>query len=365
MPNFKNNTITLTQFSLLIYGTQSGIGILSLPRDLAEIGDTSSWISLFIGYLISVIASIIIIQVMKKHPQDTIIQLFRRFFGKWLGSFFSVCWIGYTTLGMFLITVTSIFIINTWVLPKTAPYLILLIITIPSFYLARNGLRIISRFSVLVFFFTSWMAFLFMYPMFTGNLLNLLPIIKDGIMPIIKSVPNITFSFLGLELLFIIYPFLDDKSKAVKGVLIANGLTLLSYLVVTFSSFIYYGPYEVLEYVWPTLNLVKPIEFPFLERFEIIFLSFYLLILATTGIPYYFASSFSIAQLLGRKDHQLALFLILPILYVTFFFFTNSLANLDKLGSIFNKVGLGFAFILPVFLLGYGWLFRLFRRGKM
>ncbi|MCA0988360.1 GerAB/ArcD/ProY family transporter [Guptibacillus algicola] len=364
MPNFKNNTITLTQFSLLLYGTQSGIGILSLPRDLAEIGDTSSWIALFIGYGLSVLASILIVQVMKNYPGDTIIQLFKRFFGKWLGSFLSVCWIVYTTFGMFLITVTTIFIINTWVLPKTAPYLILLIITIPSFYLARNGLRIISRFSVLVFLFTSWMAILFMYPMFTGNLLHLLPIIKDGIMPILKSVPNITFSFLGIELLFIIYPFLEDKSKAVKGILIANGITLLSYLVVTFSSFIYYGPYEVVEYVWPTLNLVKPIEFPFLERFEIIFLSFYLLILATTGIPYYFASSFSIAQLLGRKDHQLALLFLLPVVYISFFFFTNSLTNLDKLGNIFNKVGLGIAFILPVLLLFYGWVFRLFRREK-
>ncbi|WP_270182205.1 GerAB/ArcD/ProY family transporter [Alkalihalobacillus sp. CinArs1] len=364
MPNFKNNTLTLTQFSLLIYGTQSGIGILSLPRDLAEIGDTSSWIALFLGYALSVVASIIIIQVMKKYPEDTIIQLFRRFFGKWLGSVFSICWIAYTALGMFLITATSVFIINTWVLPKTAPYLILLIITIPSFYLARNGLRIISRFSVLVFFFTSWMAFLFMSPMFTGDLLNLLPIIKDGFMPIIKSVPSITFSFLGLELLFIFYPFLEDKTKAIKGVLIANGITLLSYLVVTFSSFIFYGPYEVLEYVWPTLNLVKPIEFPFLERFEIIFLSFYLLILATTGIPYYFASSFSIAQLLGRKDHQIILFLTLPLLYICFYFFTNSLTNLDKLGGIFNKIGLGIAFFMPLLLVVYGWLFRKVRRHK-
>lgn len=364
MPNFKNNTLTLTQFTLLIYGTQSGIGILSLPRDLAKTGGTSSWMALFIGFALSVLASLIIVSVMKHYPNDTIIQLFRRFFGKWLGSLFSVCWIVYTMLASFLITVTALYIVTTWILPKTMPIYILLLLTIPGFYLARNGIRIIARFSVLVFFFTSWMAILFMYPMIKGEIVNLLPLIKDGFMPIVKSVPQITFSFLGIELLFLFYPFLEDKSKALKGILIANGLTLLSYLIVTFSSFIYYGPYEVLEYVWPTLNLVKPVEFPFLERFEIIFLSFYLLVLATTGIPYYFSSSFSIAQLLGRQDHQLILAAMIPAIFVVFFFFTNSLSNIDKLSTIFNKAGLGIAFIMPILLLGYGWLFRLIRRVR-
>ena len=362
MPKYAYNNITLLQFVMLLYGTQSGVGILTLPRDLAKTADTSGWIALFIGWVLAIVASILIIKILEKYPEDTLIQLLRRFFGKWIGGGLSLVFIAYVALGSFLITVTAIYIISTWILPQTPPFYILILFSIPGFYLARNGIRLIGRYSVVVFILTAWMAILFVYPMLNGEVLNLLPILKEGWKPILQTVPKTTFSFLGFELLFVIYPFLEDKKKAIRGVIMANSLSLLSYLIVTLSSFIYFGPYEILEYIWPTLNLVKPIEFPFLERFEIIFLSLYLFVLSTTGIPFYFMTSFSIAQLIGKKDHQKILAILLVLCFVVFLFFTLSTENLSRLSGIFNKIGISVAFISPIILLVYGMIYRSVRR---
>ncbi|MGB7999315.1 MAG: endospore germination permease [Anaerobacillus sp.] len=364
MPKYAYNNITLLQFVMLMYGTQSGVGILTLPRDLAKTADTSGWISLFLGWGLAVLASVIIIKLMEKYPEDTLVQLLRRFFGKWIGGGLTILFIGYVALGSFLITVTAIYIISTWILPQTPTYYLLLLFSIPGFYLGRSGIRLIARYSVVVFILTSWMAILFVYPIVNGEVVNLLPILKEGWKPIFQAVPNTTFSFLGIELLFVVYPFLEDKKKAIRGVIMANSLSLLSYLIVTFSSFIYFGPYEILEYIWPTLNLVKPIEFPFLERFEIIFLSLYLFVLSTTGIPFYFMTSFSIAQLIGKKDHQKVLAGLFVLFFAIFLFFTLSIDNLSRLGSIFNKVGVSIAFISPFILLVYGMIYRSIRRRR-
>ena len=59
-----------------------------------------------------------------------------------------------------------------------------------------------------------------------------------------------------------------------KGIVLANLITLFIYLQVTFVSFVYFSPDGITKFLWPTLSLVTPFHFSFLERFEIIFLSF-------------------------------------------------------------------------------------------
>lgn len=58
------NTITLMQFILLIHGVQMGVGILTLPRELAEKAGTDGWIGIIISWFIATVASMIIIKIM-------------------------------------------------------------------------------------------------------------------------------------------------------------------------------------------------------------------------------------------------------------------------------------------------------------
>ena len=41
------------QYIFLIHGVQAAIGLLTLPRELAEIAGTDGWISIIIGYFLS------------------------------------------------------------------------------------------------------------------------------------------------------------------------------------------------------------------------------------------------------------------------------------------------------------------------
>jgi len=107
-------------------------------------------------------------------------------------------------------------------------------------------------------------------------------------MPILYTVKTTVIAFLGFEMAFLFYPYLQNKKAAAKGIVIANTLTLVVYLHITFICFIYFSPEEITQFLWPTLTLVKPIQFPFLERMEIVFVSFYIFLFSTSGIPYLF-----------------------------------------------------------------------------
>ncbi|MDT2248436.1 GerAB/ArcD/ProY family transporter [Paenibacillus larvae] len=100
----------------------------------------------------------------------------------------------------------------------------------------------------------------------------------------------------------------------------ANTITFIVYLLITLSSFICFSPDEITKYLWPTLMLVKPIQFPFLERMEILFLSFYIFIFLTTFVPYTYFFTDGIAKLVN-KDKWKVPFLILPLIVVLSYFF--------------------------------------------
>lgn len=356
--------ISYIQYVLLIFMTQVGIGILTLPRDLIEKAGTDGWIAIFPGWIISMGISIIIISIMKKDPSSTIFELLPKYLGKWIGKLFILIWVLYgvisSTVGLF----TTFHVINMWILPNTKQYILMLLFSIPLYMIMVQGIKGIARFAELAYFALPWIPVFLLFTLSDLNWLHLLPVIKEGWMPIIKTVKSTVLSFLGFELAFLLYPYLIKKEKAVKGILIANTMSMLVFFVVTIISYLRFSPLEVETYVWPTLNLLKLIRLPFLERFEIIFLSFYLFILFKTIIPYAYLAIEGTSSLFGGKYNQLCLRVIVLGWIVASFFFIPTYDEIIQMGKFWGQVGLYLVFGFPVVFFLYQKIFRIFRRKE-
>lgn len=100
--------ISLLQYILTISGVQVGFGVLTLPREVAQGASTDGWISIIIGWALTTLVSLCIVQIMAKHPGDTLLDVLTRYLGKWLGklgddsldSIFSArsCFLGFFSL---------------------------------------------------------------------------------------------------------------------------------------------------------------------------------------------------------------------------------------------------------------------------
>lgn len=305
MTNRAKREITLFQYILTISGVQVGFGVLTLPREVAQGANTDGWMSIIIGWAITTCVSLCIIQIMANHPGYSLLDVLTRYFGKWLGKIAMLLWILYAVLAAVSLIFSLLYVIHIWILPRSPMFLIMMLLSIPMLMLACKGVLIISRYAVFTVFFTLWMPLLLFIPLKDGHWVYLLPLLKEGWTPVFNTVKSTIIAFLGFEFAFVLYPYLSNKSSAKKGIVLANLITLFVYLQVTFVSFVYFSPDGITKFLWPTLSLVTPFHFSFLERFEIIFLSFYLFIIFDSCIPYIFTASDGVNQLLNKKESSL------------------------------------------------------------
>ncbi|HDX9627469.1 TPA: endospore germination permease [Bacillus cereus] len=357
--------ITLFQYILTISGVQVGFGLLTLPREVAEGANTDGWISVIIGCAITILVSLCIVHIMSKHPGYTLLDVLIRYLGKWLGKGMMVLWILYAVLAAVSLIFSLLYIVHIWILPRSPMFLIMILLSIPMIMLACKGVLIISRYAVFTLFFTIWMPLLLFIPLKDGHWIYLLPLLKEGWLPVLNTVKSTIIAFLGFEFAFVLYPYLSNKSSAKKGIVLANLITLFIYLQVTFVSFVYFSPDGITKFLWPTLSLITPFHFSFLERFEIIFLSFYLFIIFDSCIPYIFTASDGINQLLNKQGSSLPIWLLLFGCIFVLLFYTPSSYQINALRDFWGTASYFIVFLFPVVFLSYITFYQYWKRRNI
>ncbi|WJE53550.1 endospore germination permease [Bacillus cereus] len=366
MKKYAYNDITLMQYIFLINGMQVATGVLSLPRLLAEKAGTDGWIAILIGWVFSTISGIFIVKTAARYPEDTLYDILIRLFGKIVGKALVVIYMIYFAFYSCIILVNAMLYLKGWLLPKTPDYIIIFLFSIPTFLVVRNGLRIIGRYSELTFYMMLWIPLFFLIPLKeSGSLLPFFPLLKEGWKPVLTAVPTTIFAYLGFDIAFFLYPFLQKKQYAVHGIVIANTLTMLFYLFATIVCFSYFSPDSITEFNQPVLNLLKVIEFRFLERFDMILLAVYLTVVSTAWIPCIYCAVFCSSQLLGKQDHTSHV-VVLLLLIIGFVFWTRPSWNQSETWQqVVSNAGLGLTYISPIILWMYSWVYEKSRQGEI
>ncbi|MEW9700008.1 endospore germination permease [Paenibacillus sp. SI8] len=356
MNKYAFNEITFIQYILLTSGMSLSVVFLTVPQVLAEKAGTDGWIALLIGWIISVAASLVVIQVMKKCPDGTLLDLLTRYLGKWAGRvaaiLFALYFFYYGYTGMVL----TVLVTKDWLLPQTQAYLIMLLLLVSTYLIIRGGMRSVGRYAEIVIFVSLWIPIVYLLPLKNAHWLYLLPVIKEGWKPVWTAVPSTFFYYLGFATSFIFYPFLKDKQKASIGIVTSLTLTLLAYLFITLVCFVYFSPDEIRVFNQPGISVLKLIEFKFLERIELLFIAFYILIFSLGWLPSMYASLFCTSWLLGKKEHRGHLRLFWLVIAIGTYFFMPTNNQSDKLNAFLGKIGLGFEYVFPVCLLIYLWI---------
>lgn len=363
----KSNTFSLSfsQYVFLIYKTQIGVGVLTLPHDLYASSGVDGWIGIFIGWILINVISFLIIKTMEKHPDQTLFDLLPNYFGKWLGTMILFLWILYALFSASYSFLYTVYLIKVWVLPNTNPIILGFLFIIPIYQITKDGLPMISRFAEFTFLITLWMYPLILITAQYGLWLNLVPIARDGLLPILKSTPTTVLSFLGFEMAFFLYPRLQNKKNAFKGIFIANSMSAGVLVLVTVLSYIRLSDIELTNAVWPTLDLIKLIRFPFLERLEIVFISAYIIILFMTIVPYLHITLTGTSKIFHRSKKTPTLIAILIFWVLALFFPFVNYQAIIFIKKWLTNTGAIFAFLFPIALWLYSKAYLAFRKEPL
>jgi spore germination protein (amino acid permease) len=302
----------------MLVGTMVGIHIFNLPNSLVADTYEDAWISLVLAALYPLYMSMLAIYLISIYPNENILTLSKKCMGNFFGSIANFIFL----LNFIIGTISTVSGINNiyrvYAVEFLKPLIIVSLILFVSGILAYTGLKSLARVNTLAFFILLIVLSATIASLTKGSYLNLFPLFKSSISNIEKGIKDASFSYLGIELLFLIYPLAEKNSSIKKSILAASAITMCIYLLVIELCIYYYGSDILLKSTWAFVTITESLSIPIINNFRVVFASLWLPIALKEASNYFYACELIIRDFLRNiKRENLITFIYIVLLCIT------------------------------------------------
>jgi spore germination protein (amino acid permease) len=308
--NDTRHDITSVQLMAFIIASQIGIGILVLPSLLARQIGHDGWISTIITGVVCLIVVVIIMLLLRRYINKTIFEINISLYGKILGYILNLFFIIYLLFITGITLRVFVEVINIIILKFTPALVITGLLLIPTIYATSKGLKVICRFVVLLFF--AYLILILSLSLVVHHIryTYIMPIGKSGLIPIINSIKSSFYSFLGFELVTLIYPNIKNKEKAFKYMIMGIIFTTMYFTVVAAITTMLFGEIKLSMLVFPIYSMEQIITVPVIERLDTVYILFWFPTMAATVLCYFFSTYYSVSKLIKIKRGKLLIAIV-------------------------------------------------------
>lgn len=329
-----NKFITDSQFIILLISSMIGVGIFSLPNDVLKYAKQDGWLTCIVGALYPIIIVLIASYLCKLRPDENIYALSKQAFGKFIGTILNGIFTMY-----FLLAGTAIASgMNNVLIIHIVPFLtspkLLMVFFLPPAFIAYKGLKTVSRVSEIVFYLTIILFFVPFAAIRSGLIYNVMPIFGSGFINILKSSKDTAFAYTGIEVIYILYPFIKNNKKIVKNSIIGVSSTVLIYTWFTFITIYYLGVDIIPKFIWSTLTVTHPLAISIINNFKSIFMVLWTSIMFKIVSIFYYGFSFSLNSLFSKIPRTTYIFLSYPL----FFYISLKYGGPTSRGYFLDKI---------------------------
>ncbi len=356
-----NDMIASNQLFSILANVIIGVGILSLPRTLAEKAGPDSLIVLAIGSLMFLVIALLIQRLVIKFPRNTIIEITNSIFFKPLGFLVGLGYFVYTFTLVVLEVRAFGEITKNFLLLSTPIEVIMITFLITAVYLVRSGIESIARLSVIILplsIFPAILAAMVAIP--DLDFTYFLPVLRTSWLDMMKTLPNVFFSFLGFEFIVFIGFFVADTKNIKKTTIRTVAFVSIVYFIFTAITIARFGVEESQNLIWPVVALFKSVDIPgtLLENIEVVIIATWLLSIFMTIAISYFGATFLLSRLIKSKEQNYFAIALLPLIYFLALVPENIVEVSEFMDNFTNYMGTTFSIAIPAVLL----LVSLFRR---
>lgn len=299
--------ISARQLTILVMLLTIGDSILLIPSSSTHYAAQNAWISTLIGMVLGLLANYMYSKFAKLYPQLTLIEAIQKVFGKWFGTLLSLM-----TLMFFLVVIAgSIRGISDFViaemLPATPIPAILLLFIFIVIMATRLGIEVIGRAGEI---FTPMVIILFLILTVAivpqMEIVRILPIMEDGIKPVLRgTIPITAYTFLEPVVFLMILPYVNKQQQITRsfihGTLLGGSVIFITILV----SILVLGPDLTARDVYPSYNIARRISVGgFFERVEALIALQWMLTFFIKVTLYFYAFILGLSQLLKLKEYR-------------------------------------------------------------
>ncbi len=327
----------------LMHSTQTGIGVLNFQSKIIKGAEHEAWISVFALGLLMHIIFFMILYILKQTSSRDILSFHKDVFGKYFGGALNIiitCY--FAAAGLFTLHI-YIDVLEIWVFDGINSWEYSLLFSILIFYIIAGGFRIVTAISFWGVVIPSFILLSLLFVLKYAEVTYILPLFQHRVMDYFISGKEALPIYLGFETVLVFYPFIKDGERAKKWGHLGLLNTTLQYTIITILTFLFFSQGKLVHLTWPTLTMIKIISFPFLERFEFIFIFTWLLVIMPVICIYLWSAIRTIKLTIPKAKPTFILIGLLAIYHFVNSYFVEMEFSL-LLGEIVNYSGLVFLF---------------------
>ncbi|SDO77508.1 spore germination protein (amino acid permease) [Paenibacillus sp. yr247] len=337
-----SDKFTISPFLLYfpLYVSIVDIGMMSFQREVVNDAGYDAWISVLITGISIQIIVWMMYKILSSQNQTnaSILSINCAYFGKMIGNGLNLAIILYFILGAFVTYRTYIEVINVWIFPAMQMLPLSLLILVVIYYTVSGGFRTVTG----ICFWGAISIFLFIVPvaiMLTPYLhpQNLLPLFNHTAAQVVESSKSMVQQYLGVEVLLVVYPFIQLQAKSQKWAQLAVLTSTMLYLLVLFVTFMYFSQGQLLKTIWPTLNMISILQFPLMQRLEYLVISVWFIKMLSNISINLWAACHSLKLSLRTKP-RISL-LIFLVLFVIMQLLVKDRNSIDAVAKVYANIG--------------------------
>ena len=274
----KKNLLTPNEVTFILIAIIVDVTVASIANYVVPNSKQDGWISVVIGAVYPLYVALLAIYVSGKFPKKNILVLSKIYLGKTIGTILNF---------LFLISIFSYFpplisivgiIVRTEATPSLTPLKIYVVLFTAGAYAASKGIKVLGRICTITF----WLTLAIIIPTISilkyGSFLNISPILGTGIVNILRGSLGCIYDYSLLEIIFLIYPLINDSSKIKSSVLKAVGITTIIYTWITFITIYYMGKDIIPKTIWSFFTVTAAVKVEIVTNFRYVFIYCWIII---------------------------------------------------------------------------------------
>lgn len=331
-----DSLLTSSQLTFTLVGSMLDVSILYFPNFIVKYAKQDGWISVILGLVYPIYMIFIANYMCKNSPKDNILKLSKRHLGKISGNILNIIFISYF---VFLATQVAAGISNVLRIHMVSfitNYKLLSVLFLVPAFIACKGIKTLGRVNELFFYLTFIILFILIPALKDGQILNMMPVFGSGVINIIKSIKDTSYAYSGIEILFLIYPYLQNNKNLKKDSLKGAIITMIIYTWFTFVSIYYLGIDIIPKFLWPTIVVTEAIKIPMINNFRYIFLVLFSFTMLKTIANHYYSLTYGLSELTNMAKRKTFVFLVYPLLLYISSKYGNPTLKRDFTSKAFN-----------------------------
>ncbi|QUW23139.1 GerAB/ArcD/ProY family transporter [Sporosarcina sp. Marseille-Q4063] len=335
--------------TFIIVGIQVGVGILGTPRYIFESARQDAWVSVIIAFIYMLIITWVMFIILNQYENADIFGIQVDIFGRLIGKILGTIYIIFFMAEFLSVLLSYIEIIQVFIFPTMPNFVMGLLLLLLVVYCVNGGIRVVVGVVFIFSLLSPWIFVLLYDPVSRMDFTHFLPMFDASFTELLKGARTTSYSFLGLEILFVLYPFIQNKKDAKLPVYIGISISAFLVLITTVISLGYYSPNDFNLMTWPVLSLFKSVSFSFMERFDYFIIAEWMMVTIPTMVLLMWMITYGTKRLYAIP--QKTTLYIISFLSLIVCTAINTDFEIRKVSDFVNQIGFWIVFIYPLLLL--------------